>query len=50
MFTTYWLSIEKTFSARDEIGTYSNTEVDLQVIDKLPFLLDHFMLKKKMSQ
>ena len=31
----------------DEIGTYPNIEVDLQVIDKFSiFSLDHFMLKK----
>ena len=29
----------------DEIGTHPNIEVDLQVIDKSPFSLEHFMKK-----
>ena len=36
-----------TFSLRDEIGTCPSIEVEIDVTDKSPFLLDHIMLKKK---
>ena len=37
------------FSLRDEIGTYLNIEVEIDVTDKSPFLLDHIMLRKKIK-
>ena len=33
----------KAFSLRDGIGTYPNIEIDIDVTDKTPFLLDHTM-------
>ena len=41
------LSYKETFSLRDEIGTCPNIEVEKVVTDKLPFLLDHITLEKK---
>ena len=38
---------KEAFSLRDEIGTCPNIEVEIDVMDKSPFLLDHTMLKKK---
>ena len=38
---------KEAFSLRDETGTCPNIEVEIDVIDKFPFLLDHIMLKKK---
>ena len=35
------------FSLRDEIGTCPNIEVEIDVTDKSPLLLDHTMSKKK---
>ena len=35
------------FSLRDEIGTCPNIEVEIDVMDKSPFSLDHFMLGKR---
>ena len=35
---------------RDEICTCLNIEVDLQVIDRSLFSLDHFILKQKTNQ
>ena len=32
---------KEAFSLRDEIGTCPNIEVEIEVMDKLPFLLDH---------
>ena len=32
---------KEAFSLRDEIGTCPNIEVDIEVMDKSPFLLDH---------
>ena len=37
------------FSLRDEIGTCSNIEVEIDITDKCPFLLDLVMLKKKLK-
>ena len=36
-------------SLRDEIGTCPNIEVEIDITDKLPFLLHHTMLKKKIK-
>ena len=33
----------EVFSLRDEIGTCPNIEVEIEVTDKSPFLLDHTM-------
>ena len=35
------------FSLRDEIGTCPNIEVEIDVTDKSPFFISHFMLGKK---
>ena len=37
------------FSLKDEIVTCPNIEIDIEVTDKSPFLLDHIMLKKKIK-
>ena len=37
------LSTRETFSHRDEIGKCPNIEVDLQVINKSPFVIRVFM-------
>ena len=37
---------KEPFSLRDEIGTCRNIEVEIDVMDKSPLLLDHIMLKK----
>ena len=37
----------EAFSLKDEIGTYPNIEVDLQVIDKLPLFIRPFYVKDK---
>ena len=34
---------KEAFSLRDEIGTCPNIEVEIEVKDKSPFLLDHIM-------
>ena len=36
-----------TFSLRDEISTCPNMEVEIDVTDKSPLLLDHIMFVKK---
>ena len=41
---------KEAFSLRDEIGTCPNIEVEIDVTDKSPFLLDHFMLEKKIRK
>ena len=38
------------FSVRDEIGTCPNIQVEIDVTDKLPFLLGHIMLEKKIRK
>ena len=38
------------FSLRDIIGMCPNIEVGIKVMDKLPFLLDHIMLGKKIRK
>ena len=35
------------FSLRNEIGLCPNIEIEIDITDKSPFLLDHFMLMKK---
>ena len=35
------------FSLRDEIDTCMNIDVEIYVTDKLPYLLDHIMSRKK---
>ena len=40
----------ETFSLRDEIGTCPNIEIDIDVTDKTPFLLDHTMQEKKTKE
>ena len=35
------------FSLRDEIGTYPNIEVEIDVTDKSPLLSGHTMLERK---
>ena len=37
------------FSLRDEIGTCANIEVEIEVMDKSPFLLGHIMKKRKIK-
>ena len=34
---------KETFSLRDKIGTCPNIEMEIDVTDKSPFLLDHIM-------
>ena len=41
---------KEAFSLRDEIGTCPNIEVEIDVTDKSPFLLDHIMLEKRISR
>ena len=41
---------KEVFSLRDEIGTCPNIEVEIDVTDKSPFLLDHTMLEKKIRR
>ena len=38
-----------TFFLRDEIGTCPVIEVEIDITDKSPFLLDHITLKKNMK-
>ena len=38
------------FSLRDKIGTCPNIEVEIDVMDKSPFSLDHIMLRKKIKR
>ena len=38
---------KKAFSLRDEIGTCPNIEVEIDVTDKSPFLLDHIRLERR---
>ena len=35
------------YSLRDEVGTCPNIELEIDVTDKSPFLLGHFMLEKR---
>ena len=41
---------KEAFSLRHEIGTCSNIEVEINVTDKLPFLLDHIMLERRIRR
>ena len=38
---------KEAFSLRDEVGTCPNIEVEINVTDKLLFLLDHIMLERR---
>ena len=38
---------KEAFSLRDEIGTCPNIEVEIDVMDISPFLLDYTMLNKR---
>ena len=38
------------FSLSDEIGTCPNIEIDIDVTDKTPFLLDHTMQERKTKE
>ena len=38
------------FSLRDDIGTCPNIEVEIDLIDKSPFLLGHIMLERKIRK
>ena len=40
----------KAFSLRGEIRTFPNIEVEIDVTDKSPFLLDHIMLEGKIRK
>ena len=37
---------KEAFSLRDDIGTYPNIEVEINVTDKLPLVLDHIMSER----
>ena len=41
---------KEAFSLRDEIGTCPNIDVDVDVTDKSPFLLDHITLERKIRK
>ena len=38
---------KEAFSLRDEIETCPNIEVEIDITDKLPFLLDHIILEER---
>ena len=40
---------KEAFSLRDEIGTCPKIEVEIDKRDKLPFLLDHIMLERRIK-
>ena len=37
------------FSLRDEIGLCPNIEIEIDITDKSPFFIDHFMLMRKIK-
>ena len=41
---------KEAFSLRNEIGTCPNIEVEIDVTDKSPFLLDHIMLERNIRK
>ena len=41
---------KEAFSSREKIGTCPNIEVEINVTDKSPFLLDHIMLERKIRK
>ena len=45
-----WYKYKQAFSLRDEIGICPHIEVETDVIDRSPFLLDHIMLEKKIRK
>ena len=40
----------EAFSLRDEIGTWPNIDIDIDVTDKTSFLLDPTMSEKKIKE
>ena len=40
---------KEAFSLRDEIDTCPSIEVEIEITDKSPSLLDHIMLKKRIK-
>ena len=40
---------KEAFSLRDEIGTCPSIEVEINITDKSPFLLDYIILKRKIQ-
>ena len=40
---------KESFSLRDKVCTCPSIEVEIDVTDKSPFLLDHIMLEKKIK-
>ena len=41
---------KEEFSLRDELGTCPKIEVEINVTDKSPFLLDHIMLERRIRK
>ena len=41
---------KEAFSLRGEIGTCPNIEVEIDIAEKSPFLLDHIMLERKIRK
>ena len=41
---------KEVFHLRDDIGTCPNIDVEINVMDKSPFLLDHIMLERKIRK
>ena len=41
---------KEAFSLRDEIGTGPDIEVEINVTDKLPFLIDHIVLERRIRK
>ena len=41
---------KEAFSVRDKIGTCPNIEVEIDITDKSPFLLDHIMSERKIRK
>ena len=41
---------KEAFSLRDEIGTWPNTEVEINITDKLPFFINHIMLERRIRK
>ena len=41
---------KEAFCLRDEIGTCPNIEIEIDVTDKLPFLLNYIMLERRIRK
>ena len=41
---------KEAFNLRDEIGSFPSIEVEINVTDKSPFLLDHIMLERRIRK